>query len=517
MVESVHPASASTSRNAAVLDPARVSPIAECSLRDQSEMLLKGALLRHEAELAELIHEPFERLKGEDPGTMIDMRPPLLRAKVCEHEYQTMVSQHNLREAMHALISRLAFLTLHFGEEHERVIKARVTLSRAYLDLSHQPEQALAHGLAARSTFDEGKQKHTLENTTRETDHLAADIQLAITSARLGILKRQPDKEIHQELVMRRETIEKELKEAETLCLKLQNSDYQLRLFLAYGDFYRLTGQLEAAYKCFKSSLHILIGDQDETIVGGMALQPSSCATASGAFEAEVVSSRPLVVPPAADAVMVLEVLSALGDVAGARAQHALSVSYHQQARQLAHTVHGSAEVPSLAPFHLAVAQAHVGAGDDDAALVEIECALQCYGDEMAFCMSNFRYGIDDNIPFASEWLLAEDERVRALIRLERYNDASVALARTLGYLQEMHGARSPQVAAHEFLMGNVYLARQKPSTAIKHLRTAVGIFRERYRATNKTRKQAEQLLDSLEHTRDSQRQRRSKPAVFMP
>lgn len=85
------------------------------------------------------------------------------------------VSQQNLHDAVHSLVSRLAYLKLHFGEKHKRTIKAQVTLSRAYLDLSQHPEQAHDHALAAREIYLNAMQSHDLPNNLLETQQLDTD------------------------------------------------------------------------------------------------------------------------------------------------------------------------------------------------------------------------------------------------------------------------------------------------------------------------------------------------------
>ena len=137
---------------------------------------------RREAEIAELVNEPFDTAITPE-GHEIDMRPPVLRAKKAEKDYEYYVGNGQHDEAVQMLVVRLAFTKLHHGPESMRTVKALLTLANAYLDLCQLPKQALRHAKAARDVFRSIKDSVSLAAHASRALMLESRILLAIARA----------------------------------------------------------------------------------------------------------------------------------------------------------------------------------------------------------------------------------------------------------------------------------------------------------------------------------------------
>jgi len=132
--------------------------------RDETELQLTVVQARREEELALLATEPHQMIEASD-GVQVDMRPPELQIRVAELEFNQFYEAGLYLDSVRRLVARLAYAKLVHGKEHVEVVKAQLTLAKAYLELQDLPKQALQHTSEAHKLFAALKRgKHLAAN-----------------------------------------------------------------------------------------------------------------------------------------------------------------------------------------------------------------------------------------------------------------------------------------------------------------------------------------------------------------
>jgi len=143
----------------------------------------------------------------------------------------------------------------------------------------------------------------------------------------------------------------------------------------------------------------------------------------------------------------------------------------------------GSAEV---APLMLQLARLYIADLADERAEHPLHDAIHLYSHHEAFG------------PEHPDTIAVKDELCRLLVRLERFEEAVDVIQHVVPVKMELHGEQSAQVAASEFLLGNIKLQQGRHADAIRHLTAAKDMYHLCTGPKNRARRQAEKMFESL-------------------
>lgn len=434
--------------------------------RDETELQLTVAQARKEEELSLLANEPHKVLEAPDgSGNQVDMRPPELQIKVTEKDYADFYDAGLYLDAMRRLVARLAYAKLAHGKEHVEVVKAQLTVAKAYLELQELPKQALQHTAEAYKLFTalkRGKQlaANPISRMLLEAELLAV---LGVCHCRLG--------KTTAELAV----AEQHLRHAVVTYSQVPGRrDHALEQQVTRG-----MGEVCAKQRKFAMTAEYL----------RHAVQLVS--KANGPDDHELIG-----------------LYQQLG-AAESHLDHGSAVSESfTKARKLVEAQHGPSSI-ERAETSVVHAKALMRLGTEGSAEVELSKALVIYlghiGEPAAGAgpTAELMTGGDaedyrEVTPYELRVLQIQDELAGVLIRSERYKPAVQLLKNLLASKCRAFGSASLAVAKGHRLFGNVRLAQGKLNFGIKHLRQAERIFKKELGSNHAKTKAVQQTLLAL-------------------
>lgn len=433
--------------------------------RDETEMQLRVGNERRDEELALLVNEPHTVIEAPDgSGNQVDMRPPELQVKVAEKDYSDFYDAGLYLDAVRRLVARMAYAKLANGKEHVAVVKAQLTLAKAYLELQHLPKQALKHT----------EEAYTLFTTLKRTNQLTAN------------------------------PVSRMLLEAELLAM----------LGTCCCRLAKTTAELSVAEQHFRHAVITyaqIAGRRDCTLeqnvtrgMGEVCAKQRKFALAAEYLRHAVKLVLKANGPNDHELIVLYQQLGAAESHLDNEAQAADAFTKVQKLQ------HG-AESVEIAEASLVHAKALIRLGKESAAEAELTKALAIYfhdiggsiaeaGPYTSLMIEGHNHGDAFREVSSMELrvLQIQDELAGVLIRSARYNPAVKILKNLLVSKCWAFGTESLAVAKGNRLLGNVRLAEGKVKLGISCLRTAEKIFLKELGAAHSKTRAVQQTLKAL-------------------